>query len=93
MWFFPLFFSFLLIPLGIWLGLPPTRPRPPPSNKTLEESYRKTRGKLSKEQLTGLCKQLDCNERKIQRWMRLRSAQSKPTILSKFTESAYVHYL
>ncbi|KAH9423928.1 Ceramide synthase 5 [Dermatophagoides pteronyssinus] len=84
-----IFNRFIFIPLGIWLGLPPKRPNPPTANKTLEETYRQTRGKLSNEQLLGLCKQLDCNERKIQRWMRLRSAQSKPTILSKFTESAW----
>ncbi|XP_046915903.2 ceramide synthase 6 [Dermatophagoides farinae] len=84
-----IFNRFLFIPLGIWLGLPPTRPRPPPANKILEQTYHQTRGKLSDKQLSGLCKQLDCNERKIQRWMRLRSTQSKPTILSKFTESAW----
>lgn len=40
-------------------------------------------------QLLGLVKQTDMTERKIQRWMRLRAAQNRPTLLSKFTESAW----
>jgi hypothetical protein len=41
-------------------------------------------------QIQGLAKQLDWTERKVERWIRLKTAQNRPTVLSKFTESAYV---
>lgn len=37
-------------------------------------------------QIVGLSKQLDMSERQIERWLRLRKAQDKPTVLTKFCE-------
>lgn len=84
-----LFNRFIYEPLGIWMGLSPNRPRSPTPNDKLEKLYRKTKGKLNDYDLKSITKQLDLTERQIQCWMRLRVAQSKPTVLAKFTESAW----
>lgn len=41
--------------------------------------------------MIGLAKQLDLSERDVQRWLRIRSMQNRPTVLTKFTESALVY--
>ncbi|KAF7489627.1 Ceramide synthase 6 [Sarcoptes scabiei] len=80
---------FVLEPFGIWMGLSPDKPKLPVHNEILEKAFKRTRGQLSNEETIGLSKQLDCTERKIQRWMRHRISFNKPTVLSKFTESAW----
>lgn len=55
----------------------------------LENAYRTARGRLSDKQVQGLAKQLDWTARQVERWLRLKNAQHRPTVLSKFTESAW----
>ncbi|KRT86873.1 Homeobox domain-containing protein, partial [Oryctes borbonicus] len=45
--------------------------------------------KISSDQIQGLAKQLDWSERQVERWLRLRRSQEKPTTLVKFTENAW----
>lgn len=40
-------------------------------------------------QITALAKQLDCTERQVERWLRLRRAQDKPSTLTKFCENSW----
>lgn len=40
-------------------------------------------------QITSLAKQLDWSERQVERWLRLRRAQDKPSTLTKFCENSW----
>ncbi|XP_054165549.1 ceramide synthase 6-like [Oppia nitens] len=80
---------YIYAPVGIYLGLRPTHGKSPPHNAILEQAFRASKGKLSHKQIQGLSKQLDWTERQVQRWVRLKTACNRPTVLSKFTESAW----
>lgn len=41
-------------------------------------------------QISGLAKQLDWSERQVERWLRLRRSQDKPSTLTKFCENKSV---
>jgi hypothetical protein len=69
--------------------LRPTHGKSPPNNVILENAFRASNGKINHKQIQGLAKQLDWTERKVERWIRLKTAQNRPTVLSKFTESAW----
>lgn len=40
-------------------------------------------------QITALAKQLDWSERQVERWLRLRRSQDRPSTLTKFCENRY----
>lgn len=40
-------------------------------------------------QLQGLAKQVDMSERQVERWLRLRRGQDKPSTLTKFCENSW----
>lgn len=80
--------KFVFTPIGIYLGLKPTKLKRAPDNGILEKAFR-TNGRIGYKQVQGLAKQLDWPERKVERWLRQRNQQEKPTTLAKFTESAW----
>lgn len=81
--------KYVYAPVGVSLGIRPGRPRQPRPNAILERAWTEARGKWNAKQVTGLAKQIDMTERQVERWARLRSATYKPTVLTKFTESAW----
>jgi len=38
-------------------------------------------------QIVGLAKQVELSERQVERWLRLRRSQNKPSTLTKFSET------
>ncbi|KAK2706249.1 ceramide synthase 6-like isoform X3 [Artemia franciscana] len=101
--YLPILFSFVLIfiriiverfifcPIAVAYGLKPQIKRSSlVNNPTLEKAYLSSRkGKLSKKEMQGLLKQVDMTERQIERWMRLRFSQDRPSKTVKFTETAW----
>jgi len=75
-------------PLGISIGIKSSRPKKAPSNPTLEKAYISNK-RLGHKQIQGLSKQLDWSERQVERWIRLRRIQDKPTTLVKFCENSW----
>lgn len=99
--YFPLPFALVLLiiryclekywfgPVGISLGIKNSRPKKAPTNPLLERAFLTNRKQLKHKQIQGLAKQLDWSERQVERWLRLRRSQEKPTTLVKFTENAW----
>lgn len=83
-----LIFRYWFSPVGISLGIKSNRPKKAPSNPVLEKAYISTR-KLKHKQVQGLAKQLDWSERQVERWLRLRRIQDKPSTLIKFCETSW----
>ncbi|XP_013872005.1 ceramide synthase 5 [Austrofundulus limnaeus] len=63
-------------------------PRRAQSNAVLERLYQ-SNACPDRRQLEGLTKQLDWDERKIQRWFRVRRNQDRPSMQTKFCESMW----
>lgn len=84
------FFSrYWFAPIGVSLGIKNTRPKRAPFNEILEKAYALENGKLNHRRLQGVAKQLDWSERQVERWLRLRRNQDKPSTLTKFCENAW----
>ena len=64
-------------------------PNESPLTRLLFDCITKIKNHWLKRQIQGLAKQLDWTQRQVERWIRLKSAQHRPTVLSKFTESAW----
>lgn len=81
-------------PIGISLGIKNSRQKKAPPNAVLEKAYA-SKGKIKHKQIKGLAKQLDWTERQVERWLRLRHSQDKPSTLTKFCENSWrcVYYL
>ncbi|KAJ8950754.1 hypothetical protein NQ318_011247 [Aromia moschata] len=75
-------------PVGISLGIKDTRPKKAPENPVLEKAYAQSK-KWKHKQMQGLAKQLDMSERQVERWLRLRKGQNKPSTLTKFCENSW----
>lgn len=98
--FYPLPMAFLMLllryclekywfaPVGVSLGIKNTRPKKAPHNPVLEKAYKHSKRWKHKE-IQGLAKQTDMTERQVERWLRLRKGQNKPTILTKFCENSW----
>lgn len=84
-----LFFRYCFCRLGLSLGLKNTKNKKASHNPVLEKAF-KTYGKLNHKDIINLTKQTDYTERQIERWLRLRRMQGKPSNLHKFSESWYV---
>ena len=80
---------FIYSPIGIYLGLKSSHGKRAPNNVILENAFRVSKGKINSKQIQGLAKQLDWTQRQVERWARQKTAQNRPTVLSKFTESAW----
>ncbi|XP_015175591.1 PREDICTED: ceramide synthase 5-like [Polistes dominula] len=72
---------------GKYLGVNDTKVKKAPPNEILEKAY--INKKLQGKQILALAKQLDWSERKIERWIRIRRSQDKPSTLTKFCECGW----
>lgn len=84
-----LFERFIAKRIGLKLNISDAPHKSPSENKILEKVYATITKKPDQERLEGLCKQLDWNERQVQRWFRRRSKIERPTTLKKFCEGAW----
>ncbi|XP_044741192.1 ceramide synthase 6 [Chrysoperla carnea] len=75
-------------PVGRRVGIKYTRSKKATPNVILEKAYNQNKHP-SHRQIVGLAKQLDLTERQIERWLRLRKSQDKPSTLTKFCENAW----
>lgn len=75
-------------PVGISLGIKNTKPKKAPPNAVLERAYLSKRT-IKHKQIVGLAKQVDMSERQVERWLRLRRSQDRPSTLTKFCESCW----
>ncbi|ENN71458.1 hypothetical protein YQE_11876, partial [Dendroctonus ponderosae] len=83
-----LFEKYWFAPVGISLGIKSSRPKKAPPIPLLESTYAKSK-KWKHKQVQSLAKQLDMSERQVERWLRLRKGQNKPSTLTKFCENAW----
>lgn len=72
--------------MALSIGIKSSKPKKAPPNDVLEKAYQQN-SKMRHREVAGLAKQLDVPERKVQRWLRLRRTQEKPSTLIKFCES------
>ncbi|XP_071573348.1 ceramide synthase 6 [Temnothorax nylanderi] len=96
---FPLLMAFVLLgmrytlerywfaPFGRSLNIKNTRSKRAVPNEILEKAYLSK--KTKRKQILALAKQLDWSERQVERWLRLRRSQDKPSTLTKFCESCW----
>ncbi|KAK7867400.1 hypothetical protein R5R35_003830 [Gryllus longicercus] len=75
-------------PLGISVGIKNTKAKKAAPNPVLEKAYQ-NKGKIKHKQITALAKQLDWSERQVERWLRLRRSQDRPSVLTKFCETSW----
>ncbi|CAG9854287.1 unnamed protein product [Phyllotreta striolata] len=75
-------------PVGISLGIKNCRPKKAPDNSVLENAFTLSK-RWKHKQIQGLAKQLDISERQVERWLRLRKGQNKPSTLIKFSENSW----
>ncbi|XP_024869551.1 ceramide synthase 6 isoform X2 [Temnothorax curvispinosus] len=74
-------------PFGRSLSIKNTRSKRAAPNEILEKAYLSK--KTKRKQILALAKQLDWSERQVERWLRLRRSQDKPSTLTKFCESCW----
>lgn len=74
-------------PFGKSLGIKNTRSKRAVPNEILEKAYLSK--KTNHKQISGLAHQLDWSERQVERWLRLRRSQDKPSTLTKFCETSW----
>ncbi|CAH1102201.1 unnamed protein product [Psylliodes chrysocephalus] len=81
-------------PVGVSLGIKNSKPKKAPDNLILENAFTLSK-KWKHKQIQGLAKQLDMSERQVERWLRLRKGQNKPSTLIKFCENAWrcIYYI
>ncbi|KYM97789.1 LAG1 longevity assurance like protein 5 [Cyphomyrmex costatus] len=79
--------SYWFAPFGKSLSIKNTRSKKAVSNEILEKAYLSKKTKYK--QILALAKQLDWSERQVERWLRLRRSQDKPSTLTKFCESCW----
>ncbi|XP_014211823.1 ceramide synthase 6 [Copidosoma floridanum] len=78
---------FCFSPFGRYIGIKSNSSKKAPPNAILDKAYNGK--KIKQKQITALAKQLDWTERQVERWLRLRRAQDKPSKLTKFCESSW----
>ncbi|XP_008550481.1 ceramide synthase 6 [Microplitis demolitor] len=78
--------KYCFAPFGKSLGIKTSRSKKAPPNALLEKAYSK---RIKHKQITALAKQLDWSERQVERWLRLRRSQDKPSTLTKFCENCF----
>ncbi|KAI4503414.1 hypothetical protein M0802_001636 [Mischocyttarus mexicanus] len=82
-----IFQSYLFVFFGEWLGIKNKRTQKVPQIEVLEKAY--TSKKIDHKQILALARQLDCSERKIERWLRLKKFQDNLSVIKKFSESGW----
>jgi len=97
---YPIPFAFILIlirslftrhvsrPIGIAMNLRATPHRKAPQNDVLEEVFLQ-RKNLSDSQIHEKAVELNMTERQVERWLRTRKLQDRPTTLEKFSETGW----
>ena len=73
-------------PMGIAMGLRQSSHKRAPYNELLESVFSQRRG-LSGKQIEKFATQLGMSEREVERWLRKRKLQDRPTTLEKFSET------
>ena len=82
--------SFLLKPLGRRLGIKELSCQKAPSCNLLETVYLKhINKKVSRETIVAASKKLGWQERQVERWLRQKKAQERPTQMFKFCDSSW----
>nr|CAD7601984.1 unnamed protein product [Timema genevievae] len=84
-------FNYWFAPIGLSLGIKNTKSKRAIPNDILESAYR-AKGKIKHKQIVGLAKQLDWSERQVERWLRLRRSQDRPSTLS-VTSDCWWYYM
>ena len=79
-------FRYVFAPFGISLGIKGSKPKKAPFHELLEKAY-KLNNKMKYKEVISIAKQSDMTERQVERWLRLRRAQEKPSTLVKFCEN------
>ncbi|KAB0799283.1 hypothetical protein PPYR_07163 [Photinus pyralis] len=79
---------FCLSAIGARVGIRKRKTKAFP-NFLLEKTYSICQ-EMSYVEILGLAKQLDWTERRVERWLRVRNGQSKPSRLKKFCESSWL---
>ena len=79
------FVKYISCPIGVTMGLRPGPRKRAPQNEVLEKIFLK-RKKLRPIEVREKAKELSMTERQIERWIRQRKLQDKPTTLDKFGE-------
>ena len=81
---------FLLKPLGRRLGIKEISCQKVPSHSLLESVHLKyVNKKVSSKTIVAISKKLEWSERQVERWLRQRKAQDKPTQMFKFCDSSW----
>ncbi|CAB0016789.1 unnamed protein product, partial [Nesidiocoris tenuis] len=82
--------GYVYSPFGVSLGIKSSKPkRAPQYDELLEKAYQEN-SKMSHKEVMQIAKQTNLNERQIERWLRLRRSQGKPSTLVKFCENGLV---
>uniref|UniRef100_A0A8C4QFQ9 Ceramide synthase 6 n=1 Tax=Eptatretus burgeri TaxID=7764 RepID=A0A8C4QFQ9_EPTBU len=84
-----LFERFLAKPCAVCLGVQVSARKKAEPNAILEKVFTSITKSPDDERLRGLSKQLDLEERIIERWFRRRRNQEKASVLAKFCESMW----
>ncbi|KAF6212790.1 hypothetical protein GE061_010499 [Apolygus lucorum] len=80
--------KYVYSPFGQSLGIKGSKPKKAPTNDVLEKAYR-LNNKMKDKEVTQIAKQTDMSVRQVERWLRLRKAQEKPSTLAKFCENSW----
>ncbi|KAJ3618385.1 hypothetical protein MTP99_006385 [Tenebrio molitor] len=78
--------KYIFTKIGLRLGLKQIEVKKAPHNAVLEKAYSVSK-KWKLDRVRGLAKQLDVSEEEVESWLKLRSAQDRPSVLTKFSES------
>lgn len=81
------FETFCFTPLGLALGIKGNKVKKAVDNEILEKAFKHV--KTKHKDIAGLAKQLDWSERQVERWMRTRRQQERPSTLAKFAETGW----
>ncbi|XP_063147052.1 ceramide synthase 4 isoform X2 [Candoia aspera] len=77
------------VPLSKKLGLREKLRQKPSPNPILEAFYTKRRRSPQKEEVTSLAQQCDLQPRQVERWLRSRRNQDRPSLTKKFCEASW----
>ncbi|XP_068900498.1 ceramide synthase 5-like [Tenebrio molitor] len=77
---------YIFTKIGLRLGLKQIEVKKAPHHAALEKAYSISK-KWKLDRIRGLAKQLDVSEEEVESWLKLRSAQDTPSVLTKFSES------
>ncbi|KAM4809744.1 ceramide synthase 4 [Rhinophrynus dorsalis] len=90
-----LFERFVAVPLSRKLGIRDKYRRKPAANPILESFYTKKRKQPTENEVRCLAAQCNMQSRQVERWLRCRRNQDRPSVTKKFCEASwrYVFYV